>query len=353
MTYITVNMEMYLIVFGFIVASYSIIANDAIQTLGTFISSNSKNPWWVLWLFASSILALVLIYGWYAYDGDVSYGRLDSIPVAQTIQWWHVAPPVILLILTRMGIPVSTTFLVLSVFTPGMLLGQIIVKSLVGYGVAFISAIILWAVISNSIEKKFIKTTNTRKRWVWAQWLTTGFLWSQWLIQDLANIFVFLPRKLDFSTLLLSLFGLIILLAFIFRKKGGRIQNIIDNKANTHDIRSATIIDALYAIVLLFFKELNNLPMSTTWVFLGVLAGREYALNHHLQLISLKTIFKDTAMDLSKATLGLVVSIVVALGIKQIAFNKNATKAIENDSSQKVKAVYINSPSSTARSLEQ
>jgi hypothetical protein len=31
--------------------------------------------------------------------------------------------------------------------------------------------------------------------WFVLQWLSTGFLWSQWLMQDLANIFVYLPRQ--------------------------------------------------------------------------------------------------------------------------------------------------------------
>ena len=37
--------------FGFALAAYSAIANDSIQTIGTFISSNSKRPWWLLWIF--------------------------------------------------------------------------------------------------------------------------------------------------------------------------------------------------------------------------------------------------------------------------------------------------------------
>lgn len=319
-------MEFFLIVFGFILASYSIVGNDAIQTLGTFLSSNEKRPWWVLWLFAGSILSFVLIYGWMVHDGDVSYGRLARIPVAETIQWWHVAPPLVLLLLTRMGIPVSTTFLVLSVFTPGFLLGKIIIKSLVGYGVAFISAIVLWVVISKKIEKNFMNTTTTKKRWVAAQWITTGFLWSQWLIQDLANIYVYLPRKIEFGTLMLTLAVMLTLLGFIFRNQGGKIQNIVKNKANTTDIRSATLIDGLYAIVLLVFKELNNLPMSTTWVFLGVLAGREYAINNRLELLSFKNTFKDTAMDFSKAAAGLVISVLVALMIKEMAFAEKSAK---------------------------
>lgn len=45
------------------------------------------------------------------------------------------------------------------------------------------------------------------------------------------------------------------------------IQNIIDTKTGVADIRSATIIDFIYATILLVFKEWSNIPMSTTWVF--------------------------------------------------------------------------------------
>ncbi|MFT5434514.1 MAG: hypothetical protein ACI9OJ_005227, partial [Myxococcota bacterium] len=36
---------------GFIFAGYSAVANDSIQTLGTFIASNRNRKWWQLWLF--------------------------------------------------------------------------------------------------------------------------------------------------------------------------------------------------------------------------------------------------------------------------------------------------------------
>ena len=282
-------MELLFITVGFLLASYSIIANDAIQTLGTFLSSNGKRPWWFLWAFAGSILSVVLVYGWWANGGDVSYGRLSRIPVAETIQWWHVLPPLVLLFLTRMGIPISTTFLVLSVFTPSFLLGKIIIKSLIGYGIAFIAAIVLWAVISKKVEKKFINSENNKKRWILAQWVATGFLWSQWLIQDLANIYVFLPRQLQLFELLGTLVVMLILLAIIFRGKGGKIQKIVESKTNTNDIRSATFIDGLFAMVLFFFKEINK-PSHVNHLGLspGVLAGREYAMTHSLKLFQLK-----------------------------------------------------------------
>ncbi len=321
-------------ILGFVLASYAIVGNDAIQTLGTFLESNSKRPWYVLWLFAGSIMSVVLIYGWYTNGGDVSYGRLDRIGQIESLSWYHVAPTLILLFLTRFGIPVSTTFLVLSVFASNTILTKVIVKSLVGYAVAFGAAIFLWSIISNILEKKFINSANTskkqvKKRWVAAQWISTGFLWSQWLIQDFANIYVYLPRQLSFSSLMLSLSLMLVMLAFIFKTSGGSIQKIVKTKTNTSDIRSATIIDLIYAGVLFTFKEVNNLPMSTTWVFLGVLAGREFALTHRLQLSSMKETSLMASKDLAKAFAGLAVSLVLILGIKH-SISKTSDKVVSN-----------------------
>ena len=58
---------------------------------------------------------IAITWGWYSNAGDISYGRLTRIPF-QEIQWYHAVAPGILLVLTRIGIPVSTTFLVLSAF---------------------------------------------------------------------------------------------------------------------------------------------------------------------------------------------------------------------------------------------
>ena len=40
---------------GFIFAAYAAIANDSIQTIGTFIASNQDKKWWVLWVFIGGI----------------------------------------------------------------------------------------------------------------------------------------------------------------------------------------------------------------------------------------------------------------------------------------------------------
>jgi len=271
---------------GFILAGYAVVGNDSIQTLGTFLSSNEERPWYVLWAFAGSILAFTLIYGWYHYSGDVSYGRLEKYAFVENMSWPYLLPPLVLMLLTRTGIPVSTSFLVLTFFRPKGLY-DMTMKSILGYALAFCVAIIVWQFVTKALDKKFIASDisrSERRNWTILQWLSTGFLWGQWLIQDFANIYVYLPRSLTAFEIGLSLTILLTMLAVIFYSKGGNIQKIVKAKTNTTDIRSATIIDFIYGLVLLFFKEFSNVPMSTTWVFLGLLAGREIAIRYKLEL---------------------------------------------------------------------
>lgn len=309
-------------ILGFFFAAYSVVGNDVIQTLGTFLTSNSKRPWFVLWLFAASILTFVMVYGWIVNGGDMAYGRLEKFPYPENLQWWYLLPPLVLIFITRLGVPVSTTFLVLSIFGSGSTMGQVVLKSVIGYLVAFAAAVIIYVIITRTIEKRFIDSEDHqddyRSFWIAAQWLSTGFLWSQWLIQDLANIFVFLPRGLELTEMLLSLAALLGLLAYIFYRRGGAIQDIVKSKTNTADIRSATIVDFIYAIILFIFKEVSNLPMSTTWVFIGLLSGREYAISFILKEPKLSIVNRMSLLDLGKTLTGLIISIALVFLIRYL-----------------------------------
>lgn len=315
-------MEQIVMYLGFTLAAYSVVGNDSIQTLGTFLSSNEDKKWWVLWLFAGGILTSTLIYGYIAYGGDVSYGRLEKYPIPEPFAWYFILPPIVLMLLTKTGIPVSTSFLILTFFNEKNLTSMV-TKSLMGYLVAFGVAIVLYLLISNILEKRFIRnkiTSKERQIWTFLQWASTGFLWSQWLIQDFANIYVYLPRDINLPLLIISLVIILVMLAYIMYSRGGAIQNIVKSKTNTVDIRSATIIDFVYGIVLLYFKELNNVPMSTTWVFIGILAGREIAINFLLRKGKpKKKMFQSLGIDLAKVALGLVVSILLVFGVKYLA----------------------------------
>ncbi|MBX2859449.1 MAG: hypothetical protein KTR17_12375 [Cellvibrionaceae bacterium] len=310
-----------LMVVGFLFAAYSIIANDSIQTLGTFIASNANRPWWVLWAFSGSVLVAVVVYGWLANGGDPAYGRLEKFPEpAGGIQWYHVVPPFAILILTRFGVPVSTTFLVLSVFAPKNI-DSMLVKSGMGYLLAFVVAIAVYRFVLHKTTAYFIRTQKeaVSLQWVALQWLSTAFLWSQWLVQDLANIFVYLPREITTVHLLLALVFLVGLQGFTFFNMGGAIQKIVNSKTGTSDIRAATIVDFLYGLILLVFKEWSNMPMSTTWVFLGLLAGRQFAISAFLSEPPMRETRRIVLFDALKALIGLLISVVLALGLPFLA----------------------------------
>lgn len=301
---------------GFCLAAYSIVANDAIQTLGTFLSSNAHRPWWVLWCYACGVLLVVFFYGWWVNHGDVAYGRLEKFPVPERITILHVIPPLFILGLTRFGVPVSTTFLVLTVFAPAAL-SSMVAKSLIGYAVAFVVGLVIYRFVTKTTEQRFIATTGAplSRAWVGLQWASTAFLWSQWLTHDLANIFVYMPRNLTFAMLAFSVALMLVLHAVIFRRRGGEIQAIVTSKTNTQDIRSATLIDFVYGLVLLVFKEWSTIPMSTTWVFLGLLAGREIAISIQSDEKSTRDTVRVILSDGARATAGLAVSVALALGL--------------------------------------
>ena len=299
---------------GFLISMYSCVSNDVIQTLGTYLTSSKKMPTWLIWAFTSAVLVITISMGWLVNDGDMSFGRLERIPYPETFTLIHVLPPIILLFLTRYGIPVSTTFLILSIFSASDLnvIGMILSESLIGYVLAAIVSILIYSVIARPVERYFYYTANKKisKWWIAAKWMSTAFLWSQWLMQDAANLFVYLPRKASFTQLALVIIAFSAFMWIVAYKRGGEVQKIVKMKTNVQDPRSATIIDLIYAFLLLYFIQLNNVPMSTTWVFIGLLAGREIALYHRLRFESPKKMYKHILKDLSKAAIGLIVSII-------------------------------------------
>ena len=319
---------------GFILAGYSVIANDSVQTLGTWLASNRERfKWWQLWIAASSVLIITLVYGWYTGDGDISFGRLTKIPYIEP-QWYHALAPLALVALTRKGIPVSTSFLVLSAFASTFVLEKMLMKSILGYGLAAVVAYVLWLVVSRVINEKDDISEKYKPFWRTFQWISTGFLWYTWLSHDVANIAVFLPRQLEVWQLILIIVFFVSGLANIFYRQGGKIQQIVLDKQSTKYVRSATLIDLAYAFLLLYFKQMNNIPMSTTWVFVGLLCGRELALNTGLtKKGNIKMIFPIVAKDFLKLIVGLMVSVAIVLGIHygtdQKELNKAATLKIE------------------------
>ncbi len=303
---------------GFLFAAYSVIANDSVQTLGTWIASNNERfHWRTMWLAASSVLLWALWYGWFTYGGDISYGRLNKIPF-QEIQWYHALAPGLLLLLTRIGVPVSTSFLVLSAFASTFVLEKMLMKSMMGYAVAAVAAYAIWIGVTKILDESKPVKEEHKRWWRIGQWVTTGFLWWTWLSHDIANIAVFLPRQIP-ADMMFAISAIFVGgLWFMFREGGGKIQNIVLEKHNTRYVRSATIIDAVYWVILFFFKELNDIPMSTTWVFVGLLCGRELAMATMTGKEKFKVVFPLIGKDFLKMMVGLAASVGVVLSIHYV-----------------------------------
>ena len=318
---------------GFLLAAYSVVANDSLQTLGTYISSNKKRtPKVVQMLFICTVTIVVLMMGWFLKDGDPAWGRLSvpgkEFPLPEPFNWVYILPPIAVLALTQWGAPVSTSFLVLSSFKPANI-GKLLNSSLTGYVLAFCVGLAAYGLGMWLLERWVFRRTQEgkdfNKVWYGLQWFSTGFLWSMWLVQDLANIFVFLPRKLDFFPMAICTAVLCVGLCVLVATGGGPIQGVLRSKTNTSDLRSATVIDFFFGLCLLYKAFLSTFPLSTTWVFLGLIGGREIALRIKEQ--EFETVFtnresgnlaKIIGSDLWKAFVGVVVSLVIALSIQPL-----------------------------------
>lgn len=305
---------------GFMFAGYSAIANDSIQSIGTFIASNGDQKWWKLWLYIGGIFVVTVFYSWYTYNGDVSFQRLTSKGFEESPTSFHflqIAAPLVLLLITRLRMPVSTTFMLLSCFSASSsgIIG-VTQKSLLGYGLSFVVAMAVWYLLSGAIKR--LTTGTPHPYWRAAQWLISGWLWSLWITHDAANIAIFLNRSLTVWDFVLFASFIFFGLGVLFYLRGDKIQKIVTEKSQVVDVRAASVIDIVYAFILFVFKEWSNIPMSTTWIFLGLLGGRELAMQLSKNSETNRTMLATVRMilrDISFATIGLIISVLIAIAV--------------------------------------
>jgi hypothetical protein len=304
---------------GFLLAAYAVVGNDSLQSLGPFLAGNRgrvPRPWQALFLCA--VLCTVLLLGWRTGQGDPAWGRLAAVGPPEPFGWPDLLPAVAVLGLTRWGLPVSSSFLLLSAFAPASL-GGMVLRSLVGYGLAFLIGLLVYGALAWLLERPAAGGEGGTEAWLALQWLATGWLWSQWLIQDLANVYVVLPRRLPASTMGLSLAVLCLGVCLLVALGGGPIQALLSSKRNGGEARSTTLIALVFGLILFGLARVIHTPLSTTWVFLGLLGGREAALTWRLGAATGNSetagagLLPTLTGDLLKAGAGLVISVAVAL----------------------------------------
>ena len=154
---------------------------------------------------------------------------------------------------------------------------------MIGYLMAFVLGLVFFMIVAKAAKKHFVGTA--KPWWTVAQWITSGLLWATWLTQDAANIAVFLPRKLSGLEVTCFISVVTIGLGILLYTKGGRIQKIVTEKSVVTDVRFATLIDFIYCIILFYFKLHSKVPMSTTWVFIGLLAAKVFGVHVHSNII--------------------------------------------------------------------
>jgi len=382
---------------SFALAAYAVIGNDAVQTLMTYIHSNNDVPRKTLFAGVAAVLLGVIWYGFLT-AWDITYGRLDAKWYANfEIQWYVAIFPLILVFLTRFrGIPVSTSLLMLSIFSTTLLFEKIVMKSALWYLVAFLASFVMWIIVEYTLKKfstakknkalnfagmviksiiaaavimvaigyvviPFVLSTfpaieipafsnlqiglysavaflfvlgifyereaddsvsRSSVFWRCAQTFTTALLFGTWLMHDMVNIAVFLPTGFGLEIMLLISALFVLGLAYTFHINGWPVGNIVTKKTTTNEIIAATMIDLVYFVILLIFKEWSNIPMSTTWVFVWLLAGRQFGIRaiNRVDVVKgsgrMSVAFKESWKDFSKIMVGLGISVVALIIVR-------------------------------------
>ena len=261
--------------------TYNIIFNNSIQTIGLFISSNKENNILHTLLFFGSIFVFSVVLSWFLTSGGVHYHLLDTIDYKENhINILFIFLPLMLYFFTKKRIPVSATFLVIPLFANKDTIENMINKTSVSYLLSFIVSLMVY----NFLYKKYKdiisnEKENTSTTWIVAEYISTGVLWFSWLTISLCNFVVFLPRNFYFKDiLLLSLIGIITIYCILI-SRGGEMQKIITQKSDVKNIKTTVIFNTLFSFMLLFIQHINTIPVTSTWMFLGILAGREIAIS--------------------------------------------------------------------------
>jgi phosphate/sulfate permease len=135
----------------------------------------------------------------------------------------------------------------------------------------------------------------------------------------MSNIAVFLPRSLTGGEVTAVCLLIVAGLGIMLVQGGEKIQKVVDSKSRVKDVPEATLVDFLFAIVLFVFKMISKIPMSTTWCFVGLLAGREISFAiRKIGDSTIKKSFKMSAKDLSAVILGFVISLIVGVGANSV-----------------------------------
>ncbi len=268
---------------GFGIVAPAAIANDAIQIFSAYFTAEKNLPWkWSAAIF-STVMGVVHIWGWVRDSGSVSFGLLDRIAMPERFTVWHMAAAVLLLLFTRYKAPVSNTMLILGAFGDERVFNDVFMKSSLGLVCGLITSIVIFGVILQ-LERRGIvaRVPADAQRWLRLLLSATCILFWGWLINDTAHFAVYLPRHLSGPEVCAFLAICVAVISVLCWKRLFNIRSIVGETYGMDDsqpiarlARSTALLMVSLAFVLFVLHDYMHVPLSSSFVFIGVLAGRD------------------------------------------------------------------------------
>jgi hypothetical protein len=297
-----------------IIVAFAIIGNDSPQLIGTYLASKENEKWYKTFFFVGSIFFIALCWAWYFQGGELHFKILNNIPYRE-INSFYLAAPAVLLLLTHFGIPTSSTFLILSIFMKGGDVFAMLTKTVTSYFFSCVFSGYAHYIALRKYGKYLLSPFEKQKERMWnaLQTLSTVALVANWLFFSMSNVVAFLPRKFSGYDFVFFLIMLLSILGLILSNKNNRMQRIVSSKKNAGNVRINTIINVVFALILFFFKTVNNISIATTFVFLGVLAGKDIALllnERDAEKKNYRRTLSNILKDINKCILGVGISLI-------------------------------------------
>lgn len=306
--------------FIMITVMYNVMANNFIQTLGTFNVSNKYTKKWKIFLYLVMIFIVYFIYTWLRHDGNIRKGSLRYIEYKESFSYSILLLPILVATFNHFRIPISVTFLSIPLFISGDVIKTMVIKAFINYFLAFAISFIFWNILYVEF-KKILKNKNNHQFWMIIEYISIGILWCCWLNTCVSSFMVFLPPKLDLKHLILLLIvgSVVISIITIFRPND-KMEQIIEEKTDVKNIMSSVLFNILHSVVLLLLKLNSEVPIPTSWIFTGLLDGRELGIvtkkSNSFSDSKYKLCLKKITRDLCFNTIGIIISLLFVKIIK-------------------------------------
>ena len=288
----------------------NIFLNESIQALGIFLNSNKKNYSIKNCLIFSFTFVVFVFFTWLFCNHIIDYGKLDVIPYANDFNKIYLLIPITLITMTYYKIPISTTFLVLLIFGSNKTDELILIKTFCGYFLSFLTMFLITKFILK-YEKFILKLDNNIIFYL--QYISTLLLWIFWITQNIGNSFVYVPKKINIYELFLFIIVSLIFISYLFTNKSEELKTIVLNKKNIESPILNILINNCFIFIIIYLKKVNNIPIATNFIFIGLLAGREFSFINFSKRKELINTTKIVLKDFFSSVIGILISLFLML----------------------------------------